>query len=60
MDSIREAFAPAAESGMETEEAKEPSPFALLLQTLRQQLPADPTLAVAVLKQVSARECREA
>ena len=52
MDSIRETFAPAAKSVMETEETKEPSPLALLLQTLRQQLPADVTLTVAVLRQV--------
>ena len=46
MDSIRETFAPAAKSVMN------PSPLALLLQTLRQQLPANVTLTVAVLKQV--------
>ena len=55
MDAIRETFAPAAESAMETEEAKEPSPLTLLLQTLRQQLPGDPALTVALLKQVATR-----
>ena len=49
MDSIHETFAPAAKS---VKEPMDPSPLALLLQTLRQQLPATVTLTVAVLKQV--------
>ena len=60
MDAIRETFAPAAKSAMETEEAKEPSPLTLLLQTLRQQLPGDPALTVALLKQVATPGRREA
>lgn len=50
-ETIRETFNP-SKSPAGTEEAREPTPFSLLLEALKRGFPADVSLATALLRTV--------
>ena len=50
-ETIRETFNPSKPSAA-TEEAREPTPFSLLLEALKRGFPSDVSLATALLKTV--------
>ena len=57
-EAIRETFNPSKPSTA-TEEAREPTPFSLLLEALKRGFPADVSLATALLRTVREGGARE-